>query len=78
MSGALNNLNKKYPECANEALNVIRTNYRRVSRQELVHLSYEFIFLYEKQANNIWIKVVINFFIFNLFDFYSYFTSSES
>jgi hypothetical protein len=57
MSGPLNNLNKKYPECANEALNVIRTNYRRVSRQELIHLSYEFIFLYEKQANNLWNKV---------------------
>jgi hypothetical protein len=58
MSGPLNNLNKKYPECANEALALIRTNYNRVSRQELIHLSYEFIFFYElKKETNTWIKV---------------------
>lgn len=65
MSGSLNNLNKKYPECANEALSVIRSNYTRVSRQELIHLSYEFIFFYEfKKEQNTWIKV--NDFILNL------------
>lgn len=58
MSVLLNNSNKKYPDCANEALNLIRSNYTRVSRQELIHLSYEFIFFYEfKKEQNAWIKV---------------------
>ena len=51
-------LNKKYPDCANEALILIRSNYDRFSRQELIHLAYEFIFFYEfKTEQNMWIKV---------------------
>ncbi len=51
-------LNKKYPDCANEAILLIRSNYDRFNRQELMHLAYEFIFFYEyKNDQSIWIKV---------------------
>ena len=52
------NLNKKFPDCANEALLLIRAHYKRVSKQELVHLAYEFILFYEFKADqNTWLKV---------------------
>lgn len=51
-------LNKKFPDCANEALVLIRSNFNRVSKQELQHLAYEFILFYEfKPDQKIWIKV---------------------
>ena len=51
-------LNKKFPECANEALMLIRSNYNRVSKQELTHLAYEFILFYEfKNDQKKWVKV---------------------
>lgn len=50
-------LNKKFPDCANEALVLIRSNFNRVSKQELQHLAYEFIFFYEfKPDQKIWTK----------------------
>lgn len=51
-------LNKKFPDCANEALILIRTNYNRIGKQELLHLAYEFIFFYDfNKEQNSWIKV---------------------
>lgn len=50
-------LQKKFPDCANEALILIRSNYNRVSKQELMHLAYEFIFFYEfKNDQKTWVK----------------------
>ncbi len=52
-------MNKKYPDCAQETLHLIRANYDRFSRQELLHLAYEFIFFYEyKNDQKQWIKVI--------------------
>jgi hypothetical protein len=51
-------LNKKFPECANEALILIRSNYNRIGKQELMHLAYEFIFFYDfNKEQKMWIKV---------------------
>lgn len=51
-------LNKEFPECAKEALILIRTNYNRIGRQELTNLAYQFVFHNEyKQDQNIWVKV---------------------
>ena len=58
MSDANANLNKKYPECAVEALQLIRSNYNRVSKQEFTRLAYEFVFFFEfKPETKTWIKV---------------------
>ena len=51
-------LNKKFPECANEALALIRSNYNRVSKQELTHLANEYVFFNEyNKEQNVWVKV---------------------
>lgn len=52
-------LNKTYPECALEALILIKSNFNRISKQELTNLAYECIFFSEfKPDQNIWTKVI--------------------
>ncbi len=52
---------KNYPDCAKEALNLIRNTYTRVGKQELTHLAFEYIFLYDyNKDQNTWVKVTIH------------------
>ena len=50
--------NKIFPNCASEALSIIRSNYSRIGKKELAHLANEFIFFNEYNIDQkIWIKV---------------------
>lgn len=49
---------KNYPKCVNDALQLIRTNYTRISKPELARLAIENILYYEFIAEkNLWVKV---------------------
>jgi hypothetical protein len=49
---------KIFPQCANEALAIIRSNFTRFGRKELGQLANEYIFFNEYNPDqNIWIKV---------------------
>ena len=51
--------NKKFPECAIEALKIIRMNHKRYNKPEMAHLAYNYILYceFDKDKNN-WIKVI--------------------
>lgn len=47
----------KFPDCANEALQIIGANLNRIGKTELTHLANEYIFFNEfKHDQNIWVK----------------------
>ena len=50
---------KIFPDCANEALAIIRSNYNRLGKKELSHFANEYIFFNEyNKEQKIWIKVI--------------------
>ena len=49
---------KNFPDCANEALSIIRSTYNRIGKKELGHLANEYIFINEfNKEQNTWVKV---------------------
>lgn len=47
---------KEHLDCVRTALMTIKTNYNKFSKQDLLHLTYEFI-LYKEFKDSKWVKV---------------------